>query len=254
VSDTSEAPAPAQQEAEHNGEAAPRANTRPRSTGPRRGTSRTRRRLVVGGLLAVLVVAMLANTRFLTPAEVEALTSDDFDPATTAEELFAQAQNDLLADPAELGDVAAALADDPDAAVDEFDGLQPSEETSAFAVTATGVIEEADDENLTLDIEDVDTGQTITVPLGNALDGNLVRDLSGFGFGDAPGQTEHQQVGTEVSGLMLANVEEALGSDPEQAQGQQISVEGILSYAGTDADAASQRPLVIQPLDVGTDS
>lgn len=254
MSDTSEARAPAQQDAEHNGEAAPRANTRPRSSGPQRRTSRTRRRLVIGGLSAVLVVAMLANTRFLTPAEVEALTADDFDPAATAEELFAQVQNDFLADPADLGDLAAALADDPDAAVDEFDALQPSEETSAFAVTATGVVEEADDENLTLDIEDVDTGQTITVPLGIALDGNLVRDLSGYGFGDAPGQTEHQQVGTEVSALMLATVEEGLGSDPDQAQGQQISIEGVLSYTGTDAEAASQRPLVIQPLDLGTDS
>ena len=254
MSDTSQAPVSAQQEAERDKGAGSGEGTRPTSPGPRRRTSRTRRRVVIGALLTVLVVAMLANTRFLTPAEVDELTSDDFDPAVTADELFEQARTELLADPSELGAVAAALAEDPDAAADEFDAMEPSEETTAFAVTATGAVEEADDETLTLDIEDVDTGQTVTVPLGNALDGGLIRNVTGYEFGDAPGQTEYQQVGNELSALMLTNVQEAFGSDPGAAQGEQISIEGILSYAGSDADAAAQRPLIIQPLDVGADS
>jgi predicted lipoprotein len=205
-------------------------------------------RLIGVGALLVLVVAMLLNTKFLTPEEVEALTPDQFSPQETAEELYASVQSEMTEDPAALGDVTAALDEDPDAAAEEFDAHVLSEGAVAFAVSAEGTVEDATADNLTLSVDGVTEGRQIVVPLSSALDGNLIRDISGFRFGDAPGQTDYQRVGTEISSLLRADAQEATGEDPESLIGNDIAVDGVMRYVATDAEGADERPLIIQPL------
>lgn len=214
----------------------------------RKQSSPLRRRLILGAALGALVVAMLLNTKFLTPEEVAAITPEEFDPAATAQELYEQTESGLIEDPHELNVVVEALAEDPEAAAEELEAFTPSAGTAAYPVTVTGVVEEATEDALIFASDTVSTGQTTTVPLGTAVDGNLIRDLSGFQFGDAPGQTDYQRVGNELGALMQAAAQEAVGSDPTALQGEEITVEGILSYTGTDPDAAAKRPLIIQPL------
>lgn len=248
MSDSPEAPADAQNRDEP---AAGESGDRTRVRALRRRRSPLRGRIVIGAVLGALLVAMIWNTKFLTPEELEALTPEEFDAETTAQQLYDQAQEELTEDPDELGPVAESLAEDPDAAAEEFDAYVPSEGTNAFSVTVTGVVEEVTEEALTVDVGAVETGQSTTIPLGNAVDGELVRDLVGFQFGDAPGQTEYQQVGNELSALMRAGAQESFGSDAASLEGEEITVNGILTYTGTDPDAAAERPLIIQPLTVG---
>lgn len=207
-----------------------------------------RRNAIIAGLLAILVAFMLWDTQFLTAEEVDALTPDEFDPAETAEELFAEAQNELAQDGHDLGAVAEALNDSPEAAAEEFDPFVPSEGTEVYAVSATGTVEEATEDNLTLDADGVPAEQSVVLPLGNAVDGDLIRDISGFSFGDAPGQTEYQQVGNELSALLRAYVQEELGGDVSALEGETITVNGMLRYVATDSEAAGERPLIIQAL------
>lgn len=201
----------------------------------------------------VLGIAMVMSTKFLTPEEVEALTPDQFDPQATAEELFAEAQTELTGDAEELGIVADALAEDSEAAAEEFDAYTPSEGITAYAVTVTGTVEESTDENLVLAADGVEEGRSVVIPLGNALDGNLIRDLMGFSFGDAPGQTDYQQVGTQLSTLLQTNAQDAVGEDPAALEGEEITVQGILREVSTGEDSG-EAPLVVQPLELETGS
>lgn len=214
------------------------------------GRNKLTTRLVGGGALVVLVVAMLLNTKFLTPEEVEALTPEQFDPQATAGELHSTVQQETAQDPAELSELAAALDEDSEAAAEQYDAMSPSEGVEAYAVTLTGTVEEGSADSLILDVDGIDSARQIVVPLTTAVDGNLIRDISGFRFGDAPGQTEYQQVGGEISSLMTSALSEALGDDPENLSGETVSVDGVLRYMVTDSEGADERPLIIQALSV----
>lgn len=213
-----------------------------------RERSRLITRLVVAAGLVALVIAMVLNTKFLTPEEVEALTPEEFDPQATAQELYSTAQSELTQNPSELSELAAALDEDPEAAAEEYDALSPSEGVVAYAVTARGTVADASAENLSLAVDGIDEGRQIVIPLTTALDGNLIRDISDFSFGDAPGQTDYQRVGTEINSMMRADMQESVGEDPESLIGEEITVHGVLRYMTTDAEGPDERPLVIQPL------
>ena len=55
----------------------------------------SRNRLIALGLIVVLVVVMILNTKFLTPEELAAAGPTKFDPAATADELFTKAKTEL---------------------------------------------------------------------------------------------------------------------------------------------------------------
>lgn len=209
-----------------------------------------RRNLIIGTLLAVLVALMLWDTQFLTAEEVDALSPDEFDPAVAAQELFDEAEGELAQEGHELGAVAEALAEDSEAAAEEFDSYTPSEGTEVFAVSATGTVNDATEDTLTLEVDSVPEDRSVVIPLGNALDGDLVRDVAGFDFGDAPGQTEYQQVGNELSELLRTNAQEALGDDPSAIEGENVTVSGFLRHVTTDGDDSGGGPLIIQVLQV----
>lgn len=210
-----------------------------------------RRYLITGVLLAALAIAMVWNTKFLTPAEVEALSPEQFDPATTAEEILGHVQSEHLEDADDLGEVAQALEDSPEDAAAEFDAFTPSEGIEAYAVEVSGTVDEATDENITLAADGPLADRTVVIPLGNAIEGDLVRDISGFKFGDAPGQTEYQQVGSELSTLLRSTAQESVGDDPTALSGEDVTVRGLLRQVGTDGDGdGGERPLIIQPLEL----
>lgn len=211
-------------------------------------------RLIIASGLVALVIAMVLNTRFLTPEEVDALTPEEFDPQTTAQELYSTAQSELIQNPAELSELALALDRDSEAAAEEYDAFSPSEGVLAYAVTLSGTVEDASADNLNLTVDGIEANRQIVIPLTTALDGNLIRDISNFGFGDAPGQTDYQRVGTEISSMMRDDAQEAVGGDPESLIGEEITVEGVLRYMTTDAEGPDERPLVIQPLILEADS
>lgn len=206
--------------------------------------------LIVTGLIVALLVAMVLNTRFLTPEELAASLPEEFDPQATAAELFEQAQGELPGRAADLGDVVAGIQDDPVAAAEEFGATSPSEGTYVFAVTTTSTAEEVSPTAITLAVDGVPDETTVTVPLGTAINGTVLRDAMGFGFADAPGQTDFQYVGDELKKLVQAEIAETT-PDVTALDGEDVEVVGVLSVVTTSGRGVPPaKPVVVQPLTV----
>jgi predicted lipoprotein len=213
----------------------------------RRTPSRTR--LVGLVLLVALVVAMALNTKFLTPAEVAAIAPKPFDPAETADGLYTRAQDELpdLAQP--LGEVVPAFQSDLPAAAKKFKAVSPSEGAYVFPVTASGTVADATDASLRLQVDGVPSQTPVIVPLSTAVNGTAVRDVMGFKFADAPGQTDYQYVGDELKKLMLADLDSSV-QDPGSLKGKKITVLGAVSVQGAGTAVPKAKPVNVQPVSV----
>lgn len=216
---------------------------------PRSHRTKTRNRLIGAGLAVVLVVAMIASTKFFTPEQLAEALPKPFDPATVATELYGKAQTELAADAKPLGDVVTGVQDDPEATAESSGAVAPNESSWIFAVTATGTVEEATDQALRLTVDGISADTPVIVPLGTAIQGTVIRDATGFKFADAPGQTDYQYVGDELKKLMQASVQEAV-SDPASLQGKQITVTGAISVQNNGAPQPKAKPVNVQPVTI----
>ena len=214
---------------------------------PHRRIGRTR---LVGALLLVaLLVAMALNTKFLTPAEVAAIAPKPFDPARTAADLYAKAQQDLPDQAQPLGEVVPAVQADVKAAGQKYKAVTPAEGSYVFPVTATGTVAEATDAALSLRVQGVPSETPVLIPLSTAVNGTVIRDVMGFKFAQAPGQTDFQYVGDELKKLMLAEIGSSI-DDPKSLKGKQITVVGALNIQGTGTSVPKAKPLNVQPISV----
>ena len=211
--------------------------------------SRTRARVVGAVVLVVLVVAMALSTKFLTPAEVAAIAPKPFDPAGIATELYAKAGEELRDRAQPLGEVVPALQSDIAAAAEEFEATSPAEGSYVFPVELTGTVVEASDASLRVQVEGVPAQTPVIIPLSNAVNGTVVRDVMGFKFADAPGQTGYQYVGDELKKLMLADIESSV-PDPAALEGEQVTVVGALGVQATGSTVPRAKPLNVQPLTI----
>ncbi len=210
--------------------------------------SPSRTRLIVGALLAVLVVVMALNTKFLTPAEVAAIAPKPFDPAQTAAELWGRAQSDLPGQAAPLGEVVPAMQSDLKGAASTYKATTPNEGAYVFPVSFDGTVVEASDASLKLQVAGVPGETPVLVPLTTGLNGTVLRDAMGFKFAQAPGQTAFQYVGDELRKLMSAEVQ-SLG--PAAAlQGKQVKVVGAVNVIATGNTVPPAKPVTVQPVSI----
>lgn len=208
---------------------------------------RTRR---IAGLaaLAVLLVAMVLNTRFLTPEQVAAIAPKPFDPAATAAGLWSDAQQKLPAQAAPLAQVLPALQTDVKAAAARYKAASPNEGAYIFPVTARGTVTQLTDTALALQVPGLPAQASVFVPLGTAVNGTVVRDAMGFTFAQAPDQTRYQYVGDELKKLMLAQLDK---ERPAGLQGREVTVVGVLNVIAPGNTVPAAKPVSIQPLTLG---
>jgi predicted lipoprotein len=206
-------------------------------------------RLIGLGLLVVLLVAMVLNTKFLDPAELAAAGPVKFDPKATADELFTRAKAELPDKASEVGDVVPAMQSDTKSAAEKYKAVSPAEGAYVFPVKTTGTVTEATEANLRLKITGVPEETPVIVPLTTAINGTVIRDVMGFKFADAPGQTDYQYVGDELKKLMQAEVKDAT-SDPASLKGKKITVVGAISVIGAGTSVPKPKPVNIQPLSI----
>ena len=216
---------------------------------PRTHRNKTRNRLIGAGLAVVLVVAMIASTKFFTPEELAEALPKPFDPSTVAAELYQKATTDLAGSAKPLGEVVPAVQSDPKAAAETYAAVAPNESTWVFPVTATGTVTEAADQSLRLTVDGVPEQTPVLVPLGTAIQGTVVRDAMGFKFADAPGQTDYQYVGDEIKKLMQAGVQQSV-ADPASLQGKQVTVTGVISVLNNGAPQPRPKPVNVQPVSI----
>ncbi len=216
---------------------------------PRAHRSRTRARLIGAVVLVVLVVAMALNTKFLTPAEVAAIAPKPFDPAQVATDLYGQAEQDLPGRAQPLGEVVPAMQADVAAAAEEYEATRPAEGAYVFPVELTGTVAEASDASLRVQVDGVPAQTPVLVPLSTAVNGTVIRDVMGFKFADAPGQTDYQYVGDELKKLMLAQIESAV-QDPASLKGKQVTVLGAVGVQATGSTVPRAKPVNVQPVSI----
>jgi predicted lipoprotein len=211
-------------------------------------TKANRIRLIVTGLVVVLLVAMVLNTKFLTSEELAAAGPVRFDPKKTADELFTRAKAELPGQAAELSEVVAALQADPKAAADQFKAVSPGTGTYVFAVRTAGTVSESGATGVRLQVDGIPGETPVQVPLGTAVNGTVLRDAMGFKFADAPGQTDYQYVGDELKKLIQAEIGGTAG-DPAALEGKKVDVVGVLSVVSPTGNAVPKaKPVNVQPL------
>jgi predicted lipoprotein len=192
---------------------------------------------------------MALNTKFLTPAEVAAIAPKPFDPAQVASDLYAQAEQELPGRAQPLGEVVPALQADAAAAAEKYQAASPAERSYVFPVELTGTVTEASDASLRVEVDGVPSQTPVVVPLSTAVNGTVVRDVMGFRFADAPGQTDYQYVGDELKKLMLAQIEAGV-PDPASLQGKEVTVLGALGVQTTSNAVPRAKPLNVQPISI----
>jgi len=212
----------------------------------------SRTRLLGLVLLLALVVAMLLNTKFLTPQALADIGPKPFDPAQTAATLFTKAQTEVASRGKPLAEVLPALQADLKGAATTYGAVSPSENSYVFAVTATGTVGDASTaDDIRLQVTGLPPGSTVLVPTTAAINGSVLRDAMGFKFAEAPGQTQFQYVGDELKKLIQTKVVAPAG-DPTKLKGKQVTVTGVMSVTtspGTNTVPAA-KPVNIQPVKI----
>lgn len=212
---------------------------------PSTPAKKTRNRLIGAGLFVVLLVAMILSTKFLTPAELAAALPKPFEPAAVAKELYTKAESEVASKASPASDVITAVQSDPKAAAEKYGAVAPNESTWVFAVRATGVVTDANDQSMRLKVPGVPAETTVIVPLDTAIQGTVVRDGMGFKFADAPGQTDYQYVGDELKKLMQAAVQEQASG---VTKGKQVQVIGMIAVQNNGAPQPKAKPVNVQPI------
>lgn len=210
-------------------------------------SSRTRNRLIGAGLVLVLLIAMVLNTKFLTPQEVAAIAPKPFDPAQTAAGLWQRAQSELPGRATPLAQLVPALQTDVKGAAQKFKATSPNENSYFFPVTVDAPVVQATPDALRLQVPGFPPQALVLVPLTTGINGTVIRDAMGFTFAQAPDQTNFQYVGDELRKLMQNQVQQEKAAT---LQGKQVTVVGAIDVIATTNTVPTAKPVSIQPISI----
>lgn len=185
---------------------------------------------IVAGVGAVLVVAMIVSTKFLSPSEAAEINPAAFDASVYVDEKFPEIVTAIEEQATDIATLVPAITADPAAAGAEY-GNNLGSGKFAFPVRATGTVTEVDDQFLVLAVEGVGDPDVIRVPLANAISGTPVRDATGLiSFGDFVDQTQYQNVANAMKLKIQSEVMPTL--DPTQVADRELTVYGAWATGG----------------------
>lgn len=190
----------------------------------RRLSDRTRRLVLGGGTALIVLLFVFGNTTFLSDAEVAAEAPKEFsltDFAQTnlpiiAEEIKAKAVDiTLIADAADKDIVAAGAQYGRDLGNKSF----------VFAVKTTAKVKSVDENFIVLDVPGASAQDTFNIPIGLALSGNPLRDVTGkITFGDFYDQTQYQDAASALKDLVRSTIIDKL--DLKSLPGKTLEIYG----------------------------
>jgi predicted lipoprotein len=190
-----------------------------------KGLSARNRRIVLSGGSAILVLLFVfVNTTFLTNAEVAADAPKEFsltDFATTNLPLIAA---DIQAKATDMAIVAAAADIDIVSAGAKY-GRDLGNKSFVFAVKATAKVKSVDENFIVLNIPNAPAQDTFNIPVGLALSGNPLRDVTGkITFGDFYDQTQYQDAASALKDLVRSTIIDKL--DLKNLTGKTLEIYG----------------------------
>jgi predicted lipoprotein len=171
------------------------------------GLNARNRRFVVGGATAILVLLFVfVNTTFLSDAEVAADAPKEFSLTDFAAKNLPLIAADIQAKAVEMAIVAAAADKDIVAAGAEF-GRDLGNKSFVFAVKTTAKVKSVDENFIVLDVPGAPAQDTFNIPIGLALSGNPLRDVTGkITFGDFYDQTQYQDAANALKDLVRSSI------------------------------------------------
>ena len=212
------------------------------STSTRRRTS-SLKTFVGIAVLAVLLVGMFLDTKFLTPAEVAKRNPAEFNAETYAKEQFPKVVTTIKEKATDLAVLAPAVEANLAAAGKQY-GNDLGNGSYAFPVKATATATSVDPNFMVLSVPGVPAGTVVRVPVGGAISGTPVRDCTGtIKFGDFAGQTDFQSVANQFKLRIQQDV--IAKADVASLQGKQVTVYGAWATGGPP------KSFLIQPVEIG---
>jgi predicted lipoprotein len=185
---------------------------------------------IAGG---VVLVAAAASTTYVGPDDPRAAGQAAFSAEEYVAEAFPEIVEAIRGDTTDLTVLAAALADDPAAAGEQY-GVDLGAGQFAYRVSAAGEVVDVDDDFVYLAVADPagESGELdVRIPLGTALTGTPVRDATGtIKFGDFTDQNEYQSVANQLKLKIQSEV--IAPADPPSLAGRSVTVTGAWSTGG----------------------
>jgi predicted lipoprotein len=193
--------------------------------------------IVTAALAALLLVAMGVSTRWLTPAQVDALTPKPFDPAEYAAQKFPEIQAFVAAKAVDVTALVPALSEDADAAGKKF-GVDSGSGKFTIPVTATAKVASVDESFILLSTPELKEWK-VRIPIGTTMNGTPIRDVTGtISFGDFTDQSTYQDVSAAFK--EVAQKEVVAKVDTASLVGREITVQGAFATGGPDGQVLIQ--------------
>jgi len=190
-----------------------------------KGLSNRNRRFVLGGGTAILVLLFVfVNTTFLSDAEVAADAPKEFSLTDFAAKSLPLIAADIQAKAIDMAIVAEAADKDIVAAGAEF-GRDLGNKSFVFAVKTTAKVKSVDENFIILDVPGASAQDTFNIPVGLALSGNPLRDVTGtITFGDFYDQTQYQDAANALKDLVRSSIIDKL--DLKNITGKTLEIYG----------------------------
>jgi predicted lipoprotein len=190
-----------------------------------KGLSARNRRFVLGGGTAIIVLLFVFfNTTFLTDAEVKADAPKEFSLTDFAAKNLPLIAADIQAKATDIAIVAAAADKDIVAAGAQY-GRDLGNKSFVFAVKTTAKVKSVDENFIVLDVPGAPAQDTFNIPIGLALSGNPLRDVTGkITFGDFYDQTQYQDAASALKDLVRSTIIDKL--DVKNLKGKTLEIYG----------------------------
>lgn len=194
--------------------------------------------IIAAGCVLVLLASMVLNTRFVGAEEQSMLNPEAFDAAKYAAKTFPEIKTKVTAKAVDLKVLIPAAETNLSAAGSKY-GINVSGKYY-IPVKITAAVKSVDANWVTLDTPEV-PGSVVRIPLGAALSGTPIRDVTGdIVYGHFTDQTDFQQVANEYRIIMQRDLIKPLAT--ASLTGKQVSVVGAWVSGG----AAKQ--YIVQPV------
>ena len=184
----------------------------------------TRRLILGGGTAILLILFVFINTTFLTDAEVKADAPKEFSLTDFATKNLPLIAADIQAKATDMGVVATAADVDIVSAGAKY-GRDLGNKSFVFAVKTTAKVKSVDENFIVLDVPGAPAQDTFNIPVGLALSGNPLRDVTGkITFGDFYDQTQYQDAASALKDLVRSSIIDKL--DLKNLTGKTLEIYG----------------------------
>lgn len=198
----------------------------------RKGLSKVAKRGILAAVIVVAIAFVALGTR-VVPYGAELPGADEgFNAETYGAENFPAVQEAVIERAADAETLAAAIADDQEAAVSEY--AVESSGGPVFSVTVTGTFGEGSSGIYDLQVEGLGDDLTVRVQTGPAINGTELRDASGeITFGEFTNQIDYQNAAAALNNEMKVAVLE--GVDTENLEGKTATITGAFTLINPQA-------------------